>query len=496
MVVGRRCAPRFLRALCLLQIGRLEVNGAGSLAQGEGPHSKASTQWRVVNLDAVEYGWAVGEVKMFSDTTCSTDLTKPDTAPKKKGADPPRTWTAISSGNNNAPAALAFDSLTWTAWRAQCYMCSPGKAWIGLRFSRPVSVFCIQLYQWGKRNYKTNSIMLQRWEQGPAGTNTGWWRDVLKGSELKGEEMDLVSFTTCEQVSAPDHGRVVVTNGRFYPSDATYRCSGARLMVGGNKQSCLPDGTWSGDIPTCWPAIALVILITSVFTLELICFATYYVMVTRNKPPQLQSTTFLPDDCLGKFSSHDIYGVREVIEDEGSTNAQQNVFRHVLFCPCCRLADTWQSMGLLPYFAGVWVPQLCLPFLPCIGAYFRGQMRQRFQIQHGSSMTKDLMLWIFCCPCVATQEAKHVDHICDVAEEEAEVMRRAEERKKEKDKKIRDQIAAKHAVGGVGALAVGKGEGDEEGKPKEDLKAMGSAEAGKHQTFLEAKSVMDILQTV
>merc|ERR1712139_301553 len=121
----------------------------------------------------------------------------------------------MSSGDENAPGSRAFDGLTWTEWRSQCYMCDPRDAWVGLSFSRPVLVHCIQLYQWGRRDYKTSQVMLQRWEAGPTGTNTGEWQDTLKGTSMGAEVWEKVSFTLCDEILAPEHGRVVVTNGRF-----------------------------------------------------------------------------------------------------------------------------------------------------------------------------------------------------------------------------------------------------------------------------------------
>merc|ERR1712046_182541 len=99
--------------------------------------------------------------------------------------------------------------------------------------------------------------------------------------------MGTISFTLCNPLQAPEHGRVVITNGGYYPSHATFTCSGARLMVGANSQSCQEDGVWPENVPTCWPAIALVILVSGTFALELICFGTYYFQVVRSKPPPL-----------------------------------------------------------------------------------------------------------------------------------------------------------------------------------------------------------------
>lgn len=225
-------------------------------------------------------------------------------------------------------------------------------------------------------------------------------------------------------------------------------------MHGTESVECQGDGTWSGETPQCYPAIAVVIVVSVAFALELFCFGAYYIKVTMNKPPPLHSTTFIPDDTLGKFTSEAVWGVLDEEEDDGSEKRPKKVFRHVLLCTCCRLADTWHSVGLVPYFAGVWLPQVALPCLPCIAAYLRGQIRARFLIK--GSLARDVMLWIFCIPCVATQEAKHVDHMCDVAEEEAEVMRRAEERKLDRERRYKEAKEAEQAAGGGIASKIGK----------------------------------------
>jgi len=498
-MVSRRVAAQlqlshFLLVILFLEFGNLQVNGVSSTPKGEGPQSKPSAQWRIINLDPITYGWAVSELKFYQDTKCTLDLTDAPTVPGSK--EPKLTWTAIASGDNKAPASRAFDRLTWTEWRAQCYMCKEAEAWIGLQFSKPVGVYCVSLYQWGKRDYMSAKVMLQRWEAGPAGTGTGSWQDVLQGSSLQGEKFDEISFVQCDPLAAPEHGRVTVTNGGFYPSDGAFSCSGARLMVGADKQSCQPDGTWPEETPVCWPAIALVILIASIFTLELIAFGLYYFFVVMKKPTPLVASTYIPDDALGSFTTHHIYGVNEAEEDDGNSTRSKKVFQHVVFCFCCRVADTWNSVGLVPYFVGVWIPQMCFPCLPCVATYVRFEMKSRFRIK--GSLWMDLWLWTCCMCCVATQEAKHVDHMCDVAEEEAVVMQKAEERKKEKERKIKEQIAEKssssagaasHTAGkpGAGAEKVGKEHEDGEKKGHEDK------HHHTHPDFIRPKSVMDIL---
>jgi len=96
-------------------------------------------------------------------------------------------------------------------------------------------------------------------------------------------------------------------------------------------------------------------------------------------------------------------------------------------CPCCRLADTWHGAGQLPYHFGILLTQLLFPFLPCVGAYFRGAIRGRFSIR--ASRLSDLVTWLLCMPLAASQEAKHIDMLCAIASEEQETMRRDELRK-------------------------------------------------------------------
>lgn len=261
-------------------------------------------------------------------------------------------------------------------------------------------------------------------------------------------------------------------------------------MVGASKQSCLPDGTWPESAPDCWPAIMLVCIFAGVFSLELIAFGTYYYFIVMRKPAPLQSSTYLPDEHLGSFTTDDIYGVNQADADDGATTRPKRVLLHILFCFCCRVADTWQSVGQMQFFVGVWGPQCGILCLPCFATYVRGQIRQRFQIK--GHWTRDLWLWTCCIPCVATQEAKHVDHMCDVAEEEAVVMKAAEDRKKEKERKIREQIAEKAADAGhhgTGAKAVGKGHAHAEKDNKKD----DHHHDKQHPDFVMPKSVMDIL---
>ncbi len=56
---------------------------------------------------------------------------------------------------------------------------------------------------------------------------------------------------TCDALSGPTNGSVVVTNTGLYPSVATYACDGGFNLVGSDTRTCQTDGTWSGIAPAC-----------------------------------------------------------------------------------------------------------------------------------------------------------------------------------------------------------------------------------------------------
>lgn len=456
-----------------------KADGAESSPVGEGAHSLPSKKWRVITLGR-SYGWAMGEVELYKDPSCQQKLPIPTAssgkASSKPGDNAELTSEVIASGYSNTRPDRAFDGLTWTEWRAQCYICEPRDAWIGLQFSAPVSVLCMRLYQWGSRDYRTSEAVLERWD-----SLARQWKGVLHASELDGDDWDTVHFIRCAELSPPDHGRVVVTNGGYYPSSATYSCSGARVMGGSDKQECLESGEWDGGKPQCWPAIAPVILVVTILGIEVSACAVYYVMVVRKKPPPLEDSTFIPEDQMGKWLTHEIHGIKEPVEEEEEDPV--NYLLHVTVCPCCRISETWYSAGQVPFFVGAWIPHLLCPFMPCIGAYFRWQMRSRLMIK-GSHM-RDCLLWLFCVPCVATQEAKQIDKMCDVAAEEAEVMRQAAMRKQEREDKLRE---AREEISGT---RIGRSEGvmDKKGTAK----AQDSKVAQAKPKVAPGTSVMDYL---
>merc|ERR1712216_935173 len=128
---------------------------ATSIWVGDGPLAKASLRWRILNLSPVTYGWVIGELEFYSDTGCSRQINvlEQETPPE-----------AIASGHHEAPPVRAMDRATWTEWRAQCYLCDPREAWLGIRLSQPEVVHCVKLWQIGRRGYKTAEVALERWD--------------------------------------------------------------------------------------------------------------------------------------------------------------------------------------------------------------------------------------------------------------------------------------------------------------------------------------------
>jgi len=446
-------------AILLLYSSSASVEGAVSHSEGDGGLFAPSNAWRVVNLRRVTYGWSVGELKLFTDTHCREELAAGivmdgSVSLDSSGRGPSVIGTAIASGHWDTPPTRAFDGEIWTEWHAQCHVCEPGEAWVGLRFSAPVSVYCMQIYQWGSRDYMASETLLERWEEPASGNRAGEWQGVLRGSQLGGDRWEQIYFTQCPAPDPPAHGRVAITNRGFHPSVATYQCSGARILGGSGQQECLSDGTWSGGAPRCWAAIEIVILATAVVALEVAAAALYYYFVVKSKPPPLEARTFIPEEYLGKWSTHEIWGIREKLteeEAEGDAEKPKSLLLPVLLCPCCRIAETWRSAGEIPYKVGVWLAQCLLPVLPCLAGFFRLQMRKRFNIK--GSILRDVFLWTCCIPCIIHQEAKHVDTLCDLAAEEAEVMRQNEQRRRDREQ------AAQHALDAAKLSHGGRSEG-------------------------------------
>eukprot|EP00930_Biecheleria_cincta_P086373 TRINITY_DN7567_c0_g1_i2.p1 TRINITY_DN7567_c0_g1~~TRINITY_DN7567_c0_g1_i2.p1 ORF type:complete len:471 (-),score=65.47 TRINITY_DN7567_c0_g1_i2:292-1704(-) len=400
-------------ACLLLQVG----SQISTPLDHRGVDFEASSQWRVLNVVKVTYGWTIAELKFFSDAACSKELSSSNTS------------EAIASGYDpGSPPSRALDGKTFTEWRAQCYVCNEKEAWLGVRFDEPAKVLCVQLWQWGHREYSASSILVQRWDVGSA-TEEGGWRDVLRGESLGGSRWNEVKFVKCQDLAMPAEGTVKVTNRGYYPSDATFACNGIRLMDGEDKSVCGIDGTWSQQAPRCWAALELIAFITASFLLIFFWGFGYYRYVVLKKPPALESATFIPNDSLGNWTTP--------LMDECMHD--QKPILQCLFCPCCRVADTWSQAGLLPYQFGVILQQMCCLCMPCVGAFFRQKLRRRFVIRRESSTT-DFITWTFCPCCAVVQEAKHVDSLCVVAFEE-EIAKIAAEKRKKEDEERQAEVA-------------------------------------------------------
>jgi len=325
-----------------------------------------------------------------------------------------------ASGQSAASSpSRAADGLTWTEWRSQCYICDPLEAWIEVRFSEPVMVFCVELWQWGKREYRTSGVLLQQWEAGSLG-QAGEWISVMRGTGLDGDRWDTVRFTKCSDLEAPANGRLSISNGGYYPAEATFTCNGARLLGGSSTQQCLEDGSWPAASKRCWSLMEMIIAVTAFGTFEFVAFALYFYFVVSRKPGPLTVSSFIADENLGHWSTE----LGQGIEDKEG----RAPLLWCLFCPCCRLAETWRGMGLVAFQLGGLIPQVCIAFLPCIGAWLRGNMRIRFNIE--GTRSRDFLTWLCCMPCAAAQEARMQELMCELAAMEQAAMHADEERKR------------------------------------------------------------------
>lgn len=393
-----------LGVLALLQalvLAGAEDDQAIASAEGRGAASAPSQRWRVVNLEPVADGWTIGELRIFSDAGCINELTKQKSL----------TWETIASGSYNSPPARALDGATWTEWRAQCYKCQPRDAWLGVAFSAPVRVLCIRMWQWGRLSYKSSSVMLERWD-----TSLALWEPVLLGSRLDGGRWDQMRFVQCDYMPAPEYGRVQISNLGYYPSDATFSCSGMRILTGLRTFSCGTDGTWGGSPPRCWAILEVSIFIAVVLVLDVAAFMGYYFCVITRKASPIEGMSYIPEENMGEWSQ-DLFGACT----DPKARTQQHALLQFFLCPCCRVADTWHGMGQLPFAWGAPLLHLFFPLLPCLGALVRGSMRDRLHIR--ATRMADLFVWVFCIPCVAVQEARTSDAVCTTCAEEIEAMK-------------------------------------------------------------------------
>lgn len=96
------------------------------------------------------------------------------------------------------------------------------------------------------------------------------------------------------------------------------------------------------------------------------------------------------------------------------------MFLSLLCCLPARLADTWDAMGFLPYWAGVRRATCCCTFYLCglgfcgaiVPAKYRSDMRDFFgfgDAVEGNTEFADYCCYVICPVCCVVQEARHVD---------------------------------------------------------------------------------------
>ncbi|CAE8700020.1 unnamed protein product, partial [Polarella glacialis] len=321
--------------------------------------SSPSTIWRIVNLNAVKYGWNIAELRLFSDELCRADLTRP-----RAGS----AWTAeaISSGAvSGSEASRAIDGLTWTQWTSSCHLCDPGEAWLGVKFSQPVSVLCAQLWQWGEGDYKSSKVELELWDASMA-----QWHGVLRGDGFASSQWETLRFVKCAALEPPESALIEVTNKGFFPSSATYSCGGVGILWGTGQRDCSPDGSWTLDAPRCLPAIEVIAFATIAVLVDLLAIALYARFVMYRKPAFLGKDSLIPSEHLARWDSSLIPH-----DEDDPHDLQGIVTKQCVICPCCRIADSWASAGVLPFAWGMCIQHVSFPCMPCIGAVLRSKLR-------------------------------------------------------------------------------------------------------------------------
>ena len=62
----------------------------------------------------------------------------------------------------------------------------------------------------------------------------------------------ILSAGSCDELSNPENGDVNVTRAQTEGSIAAYTCNmGYQLSVEDQTRTCMSNGTWSGEEPTC-----------------------------------------------------------------------------------------------------------------------------------------------------------------------------------------------------------------------------------------------------
>lgn len=427
------------------------IGGVLSEAEGTASAFEPSVRWRVVNLEPIIYGWALGELRFFGDAECSDSgelVGSASAVPDVAVSDSDMSDVALSvleieaSGSyTGSQPSNALDGLTWTEWRAQCYACEAEEAWLSVTFSQAVDVRCVSLWQWGEGDYRTARVALERWEAPSNAGREGFWQRVLRGSGLGSGRWDAIRFVYCGPLQAPENGRVVITNDGYYPSEATFSCTGAQVFSGFPKITCSPEGDWyslgeSGR--RCWTLTEMIICMVAFFVFELLVFGGYYffrVLPKDKTAPPLTTESFIPEENQRGWTNDFLLDLQEETRPH---------LLWCIFCPCCRLADTWRGAGLVPYATSAVLTQLCCVFIPCMGAWLRASIRERLEIS--SRRSTDFAQWICCCCCAAAQEAKHVDDICEIALREGSALQRDLEKKAQLEAKARERVEGGEAA--------------------------------------------------
>eukprot|EP00746_Dinoflagellata_sp_MGD_P023698 gnl/MRDRNA2_/MRDRNA2_155584_c0_seq1.p1 gnl/MRDRNA2_/MRDRNA2_155584_c0~~gnl/MRDRNA2_/MRDRNA2_155584_c0_seq1.p1 ORF type:complete len:453 (+),score=68.82 gnl/MRDRNA2_/MRDRNA2_155584_c0_seq1:78-1436(+) len=372
-----------------------------------------SNRWRVVNLEPVTYGWAIAELEFYSDAFCSPE-TKLGGQSFYNETDPTNTWVPISSGfRDSRRPERAFDGRSWTEWRAQCHVCAAEEAYLGIELEEEYSVKCLRIWQWGEREYGTSQVALEYWKGVGNDYSAAKWVVATKYGGVRSGGYSQLYLIPCEPLEIPSGGAREVTNDGYYPSTATYSCGGINFLGGDEVRECQQDGAWTGEEPRCWAPFELVSIAAGCLGFEFLIVLTYFLLVISRKPPRLNATTFIPPEHLGKWTSDAMSNFQD----------EQDMLCCVACCPICRIADTWHTAGLLFYPWGV-ILNSFIVCIPCMGMIFRRMIRDRFGIR--DHWYNDVVMWCCFLPCAAAQEAKHVDTMVTIADEEVDVQRQSE----------------------------------------------------------------------
>jgi len=102
-------------------------------------------------------------------------------------------------------------------------------------------------------------------------------------------------------------------------------------------------------------------------------------------------------------------------------NASYSIGLWSLCCPCIRWSDTVALAGYMPFWMALSVWMLLLGanlivlgsgavLIVASGVFYRRRIRESFKLPKTTvSLLKDVVAWLFCCPCAIAQEARHVE---------------------------------------------------------------------------------------